>query len=549
MFNFFKKLTKKEITVGVIYIILAIIVAIFLPKILSFGNPSLEIQLKKGMKAFQLMMFFFLLLLPIVIMNKNGGFLGGKSASKYGNQGTAKEGSIGELHDLSGKDGFTLSKNIRLSASKSYEHVAIIGPTGSGKSTSFFIPNLLDLDGTHSAVVTDPKGELHDLTYSYLKSLGYNIIKLEPLNPEQNKFYYNPLLIVEDSTQIREIAQLILTNGNKSVELSTGGSSGGAEWINMSIPLLTATFAYVKEFGKEKTINESIDIILQDDLKTMEEKFKKCSKAYRQFLIFKASSGSERTLSSIKSVLTSNIQLFLDDKIEEFTKSPIEVNAIGNPVINMNKVFNPKLLREKPTILFVCVPETKSTYMMPLMSVFYSQVLDVCMTIKEGYPILFMLDEFANIGIIPSIANITATARSRKIGLSLGLQGVEQLKRNYGDENASDILNNLKTKVIFSGLTGESAQYVSDLAGVTTIETKSYSTNRGSTNNAQDVISNVFGGQNVSRSGVRRELITTDEVRRMDENEVLIIAHNKNPVRDNKNTYYTQKRYTSKVKK
>ena len=549
MFNFFKKLTKKEITVGVIYIILAIIVAIFLPKILSFGNPSLEIQLKKGMKAFQLMMFFFLLLLPIVIMNKNGGFLGGKSASKYGNQGTAKEGNIGELHDLSGKDGFTLSKNIRLSASKSYEHVAIIGPTGSGKSTSFFIPNLLDLDGTHSAVVTDPKGELHDLTYSYLKSLGYNIIKLEPLNPEKNKFYYNPLLIVEDSTQIREIAQLILTNGNKSVELSTGGSSGGAEWINMSIPLLTATFAYVKEFGKEKTINESIDIILQDDLKTMEEKFKKCSKAYRQFLIFKASSGSERTLSSIKSVLTSNIQLFLDDKIEEFTKSPIEVNAIGNPVINMNKVFNPKLLREKPTILFVCVPETKSTYMMPLMSVFYSQVLDVCMTIKEGCPILFMLDEFANIGIIPSIANITATARSRKIGLSLGLQGVEQLKRNYGYENASDILNNLKTKVIFSGLTGESAQYVSDLAGVTTIETKSYSTNQGLTNNAQDVISNVFGGQNVSRSGVRRELITTDEVRRMDENEVLIIAHNKNPVRDNKNTYYTQKRYTSKVKK
>jgi len=549
MFNFFKKLTKKEITVGVIYIILAIIVAIFLPKILSFGNPSLEIQLKKGMKAFQLMMFFFLLLLPIVIMNKNGGFLGGKSASKYGNQGTAKEGSIGELHDLSGKDGFTLSKNIRLSASKSYEHVAIIGPTGSGKSTSFFIPNLLDLDGTHSAVVTDPKGELHDLTYSYLKSLGYNIIKLEPLNPEQNKFYYNPLLIVEDSTQIREIAQLILTNGNKSVELSTGGSSGGAEWINMSIPLLTATFAYVKEFGKEKTINESIDIILQDDLKTMEEKFKKCSKAYRQFLIFKASSGSERTLSSIKSVLASNVQLFLDDKVEEFTKSPIEVNAIGNPVINMNKVFNPKLLREKPTILFVCVPETKSTYMMPLMSVFYSQVLDVCMTIKEGYPILFMLDEFANIGIIPSIANITATARSRRIGLSLGLQGVEQLSRNYGEENASDILNNLKTKVIFSGLTGESAQYVSDLAGVTTIETKSYSTNQGSTNNAQDVISNVFGGQNVSRSGVRRELITTDEVRRMDENEVLIIAHNKNPVRDNKNTYYTQKRYTSKVKK
>ena len=62
------------------------------------------------------------------------------------------------------------------------------------------------------------------------------------------------------------------------------------------------------------------------------------------------------------------------------------------------------------------------------------------MTIKEGYPILFMLDEFANIGIIPSIANITATARSRKIGLSLGLQGVEQLKE----------IMEMKTHQIFS---------------------------------------------------------------------------------------------------
>lgn len=548
MSDFFKNLDRKKIIVGIIYIIGAILVCIFLPQIMSFGNPEVKQTLKGAMKFFQIILFVFLLIMPVIVLQKGGG-ISNKNTKKYGDQGTAIRGTIGELRDLCGNDGLSLSRNVRLSASKSYEHVAIIGPTGSGKSSAFFIPNLLDLDGKHSAVVTDPKGELHELTYRYLKSLNYNIIKLEPLNPKANEFYYNPLLIVEDITQIREVAQLILTNGNKAVEIATGSSSGGAEWINMSIPLLVAAFAYVKEFGNKKTINEAIDIILQDSLEEMERKFKKCPGAYRNFLIFKSSAGSEKTLSSIKSVLTTNVQLFLDDKIEEFTKSPIAVDDDGAKYIDMEKVFNPLILRQKPTVLFVCVPEIKSTYMMPLMSVFYSQVLDVCMNNKEGCPIFFLLDEFANIGVIPSIANITATARSRRIGIALGLQGVEQLRRNYGEENAADILNNLKAKVIFSGLTGDSAQYVSDLAGVTTVESISYSNNPNQGANGQaflgDIISSVTGGgTSVSKSGVRRELLTPDEVRRMDPDDVLIIAHNKNPVFDKKNTYFTQRKYT-----
>lgn len=526
-----------------------------------------ESRFTPGITAFQVLIFIMLIMIPIVILAKNdmlgsigdslgslgdmfssGGSRAGnkfsKSKTKYGNQGTAKEGTIGDLKGLTGPDGFTLSKRIRLSKEKSYEHVMVLGPTGSGKSSSFFIPNLLDLDGTHSVVITDPKGEMHELTTPYLESLGYNIIKLEPLRPDRNDFFYNPLAVVDDATAVREMAQLILTNGNKAVEISTGSSSGGAEWINMSIPLLAASFAYVKEFGKTQSIPEAIDIILNSDLKTMDAMFKKCPDAYKLFLIFKSSSESEKTVSSIKSVLTTNVQLFTDPKVAAFVTAPLVYNADGKKVPDNERLFDPKILRKKPTALFVCVPEAKSTMMMPLMSVFFTQLLDVTMEHKDGCPILYMLDEFANIGVIPSIATVTATARSRRIGISVGIQGVEQLKRNYGDENASDIMNNLKTKMIYSGLTGNSAQYVSDLAGVTTIETKSYSTQSGA---GQDVISGMFAGQNVQRSGTRRELMTPDEVRRMPEEQVLIIAHNRNPVFDDKNSYYLQKRYKEKV--
>lgn len=539
------------------------------------GNHAKIEYYPEGLRFFQIILFIMLLVIPIVILAKNdkledvlgslggipevlaglasnigkGGTSGGgsklkKSKTKYGDQGTARIGNLRELNGLTGTDGFTISKNVRLSAEKSYEHVMVLGPTGSGKSSSFFIPNLLDLDGIHSAVVTDPKGEMYELTSPYLESLGYNIVKLEPLHPERNEFFYNPLAIIDDATEIRNIAQLILTNGNKAVEISTGSSSSGAEWINMSIPLLAASFAYVKEFGKTKSIPEAIDIILNGNLKSMDEMFRKCPDAYKLFLIFKSAGESEKTISSIKSVLTTNVQLFTDPKVAKFVTAPMVYNEDGEKIPDEERLFNPLILRKKPTVLFVCVPEAKATMMMPLMSVFFTQLLEITMEQKTGQPILYMLDEFANIGVIPSIATVTATARSRKIGISIGIQGVEQLKRNYGDENAEDIMNNLKTKMIYSGLTGTSAQYVSDLAGVTTIETKSYSTQNTP---GQDVVTSIFTGPSVQKSGTRREVITPDEVRRMDEDKVLIIAHNRNPVFDAKNSYFKQKKYTEKI--
>ena len=539
------------------------------------GNHAKIEYYPEGLRFFQIILFIMLLVIPVVILAKNdkledvlgslggipevlaglasnigkGGTSGGgsklkKSKTKYGDQGTARIGNLRELNGLTGTDGVTISKNVRLSAEKSYEHVMVLGPTGSGKSSSFFIPNLLDLDGIHSAVVTDPKGEMYELTSPYLESLGYNIVKLEPLHPERNEFFYNPLAIIDDATEIRNIAQLILTNGNKAVEISTGSSSSGAEWINMSIPLLAASFAYVKEFGKTKSIPEAIDIILNGNLKSMDEMFRKCPDAYKLFLIFKSAGESEKTISSIKSVLTTNVQLFTDPKVAKFVTAPMVYNENGEKIPDEERLFNPLILRKKPTVLFVCVPEAKATMMMPLMSVFFTQLLEITMEQKTGQPILYMLDEFANIGVIPSIATVTATARSRKIGISIGIQGVEQLKRNYGDENAEDIMNNLKTKMIYSGLTGTSAQYVSDLAGVTTIETKSYSTQNTP---GQDVVTSIFTGPSVQKSGTRREVITPDEVRRMDEDKVLIIAHNRNPVFDAKNSYFKQKKYTEKI--
>ena len=134
----------------------------------------------------------------------------------------------------------------------------------------------------------------------------------------------------------------------------------------MSIPLLAASFAYVKEFGKTKSIPEAIDIILNGNLKSMDEMFRKCPDAYKLFLIFKSAGESEKTISSIKSVLTTNVQLFTDPKVAKFVTAPMVYNEDGEKIPDEERLFNPLILRKKPTVLFVCVPEAKATMMMPL---------------------------------------------------------------------------------------------------------------------------------------------------------------------------------------
>jgi len=452
-------------------------------------------------------------------------------------QGTSRMGKPKDLRELCGNDGVVLSKRVRLSLKKSFEHVAVIGPTGCGKSSSFIIPNILDLDGRVSVVVSDPKGEIHDICKPYLEGLGYNVMKI---NPFDTTIRYNPLLIAADNTEIKEIAQLILMNGNKSYEVGNNNSGGSSEWLSMAEPLLVAALMFVKAKGLNKDIPEAMKIVLYKDLDQLDAIFKQYQPAYQEFMMFAQSKESSRTMSSIKVVLASALKLFNDDKISNFVKTPFSKRIIDGKecyVPQLNLLFHPKVLRDRPTALFVCVPERKSIFAMPLMSVFYSQLLNKSMDFAEGddyVSVLFFLDEFANIGTLPGFANLVATSRSRRLGVAIALQGMEQLKANYGEEVAFNILNNMKTKMFYSGLTGTSADYVSQLAGFTTIKSES--------------VTKQENGNSTSVSEQRRELITPDEVRRLDEKKVLIIAHNKNVVIDDRNDYYKERRYDKKWK-
>lgn len=430
--------------------------------------------------------------------------------------GSARLGSVRGMRRLCGGDGLVLARGLRFSSRASFEHAAVIGPTGSGKSSGYFVPNLLLLDAPCSVVVSDPKGELYELTSRRQKELGRRVLVFAPLEPRRSE-KYNPLRVAGTPSAVRELAHMLLVNGTRAAELATGGRHSSPEWITLSVPLLSAALLRAKEIGAPvDDVASALDFLLETPDEQLLGEFQTCSAGTcREYLIYAQALGSERTASSIRVTVSTGLGLFNLPEIREVT------SGAG---------FDPEQLREVPTVLYVQVPERKASFLSPLMSVFYQQLIDRLLD-REGLPVYFLLDEFANIGVIPDFPRLAATARSRRVSLSVGVQGVEQLEGCYGREGAQDILNNLKVKLFFPGLSSESAEYASRLCGQATAEVRSWSREGGSR-----------GGYSETYMAHRRDLFTPDEIRRLDEGRLLVVASGCDPVLVRQLRYYEDRR-------
>jgi len=407
-------------------------------------------------------------------------------------QGTARWESIGNFKKLTGKDGVLIGytdslfpQEIRLSQKASCEHIAVIGPTGCGKTSRFFIPNILSIPDNVSLVVTDPKGELERITRDTLIKRGWEVYTFSL--DKSSDFSYNPLAIVRDEAEVNELAQITIQNG-----YSASGQAGDTQWVNFSLPLweaaLFAEIQTAEEEGRLPYLYKAYDFLMLDTEEQVDIVANNYN-AYKAFQAYLQVGQAPETMSSIKMVATSSLKLFTRPDIRKATSQ-------GVP-------FIPNWLREKPVAYFIQIPEHKAHLLKPITATLYWQLFEHLIE-KDGLPVFFFLDEFPNIGKIPGFAQLAATLRSRKISINICLQGIEQLAREYSKEEQIDILNNMKTKIYFPGSSGEAGSYFENLVGKSTIE--------------------------IEKQKQIHPLLTADELRRLPDGYIAVLAHNLNPI-------------------
>ena len=425
----------------------------------------------------------------------------------------------GEQYSILSKNkGIILAQNNYLPVDKRGNiNVLVVGGSGSGKSASYSIPNAFQMLGSY--VFTDPKGELYDKTAGYLRKNGYEIKVLNLVNPA-NSDGYNPLMHVNSEIDVDVIANTIV-KGQKS-------EGGGSDpyWDDMAEMLLKALIYYLIAVRPEEEQNLASCSELVRAANTnggsnlLTELMNQLPYDHPARMNYKSIEiAPEKTYGSILSSLQSKLGKFDSKEIAEVTSTDtINFEDIGS----------------KKTAVYVISSDTHKAYDF-LLTIFFSQMIQQLYDFadKNGgrlkVPTFFILDEFANIGLIPDFDKKISTSRSRGISFSVILQNLDQLEAVY-EKSYETIMGNCDTHVFLGSNSYKTVEYFSKALGEKTITRESLSVNRDKQFHRQ--------GYSDSDQIMARALMTPDELRRMDNDLCIIYEKGIKPVKAHKYYYF-----------
>ena len=184
-------------------------------------------------------------------------------------------------------------------------------------------------------------------------------------------------------------------------------------------------------------------------------------------------------------------------------------------------------LGEKKVALYAVIPDNDNTFNF-LVSLLYAQAFQSLYysadQIHHGplpRHVRFVLDEFAAMPL-PGFTRELATMRSRSISASVIIQNMAQFKELYKD-SWETIPGNCDTILYLGGNESSTHKYVSEMLGKATIDTKTHGQTKGKSGSYST---------NFQMSG--RELLTPDEVRKLDNRYALLFIRGASPVMDEK---------------
>ncbi len=423
---------------------------------------------------------------------------------------------------LNKKEGFILSRKHYLGTDLKKvvinKNVLVVGGSGSGKTACYIKPNIMQCLGSY--IITDPKGELYKETSRFLQNEGYDIKVFNLVNPTYSDFY-NPLSNICSDQDVDTLAHILVTGAQKE-----GGGGDDPFWDNTAKMLISAAIYYVLSVLplEEQNIGSCLNLIRQggSDSTIFEKLFidelKPEHPGRVQYENFKTS--ADKTMQSIVISSISKMRVFDMPAIQKITSS-------NN--INFRDVA------KKKTAIYVITSAAESTYDF-VSTMFFSQMFSILYKMADDYgsrlphQVYFLLDEFANIGQIPDFQKKLSTTRSLGISVSIIVQSLDQLESLYKD-SYENILGNCDTHILLGTNSQKTAEYFSKSLGQTTIKIQSKSINKDKTESQKQ-------GVSISTQRQARDLMTVDEIRRMDNNKEIILVRGLKPIMAEKAWYF-----------
>jgi len=354
----------------------------------------------------------------------------------------ANKAELNSMFSQSNKGLLINGNDKRLSLKDSFEHLAVIAKPGSGKTTAFIIPSILELGSSNcSMIVNDPSSEVYQLTSGYLSSQGFRIVRLCPEDLSASSCF-NPFagLDARHTIEIEQIcASIVLTRyGNDKEPIWNEGGIAILEVLAKCLAYtqphklnLVELNSLVLRFGSD---GSGIDTwVAENSINPLDKNDKSLWESWLGI-----TSNNEKMLSSFVTICKTALKQLGNQNIRA---------VMGSDTLDLHNI------RREKTIVYLNFSESKQAYYQFIIDLFYVRFLSVVMDHKprsDELDIFGFLDEFGNSYINDFNISIN-NVRKYRVSLSLVFQGISQLEDKYGQEKTKAIKAGIGSYLIFRG--------------------------------------------------------------------------------------------------
>lgn len=451
-----------------------------------------------------------------------GGFMSKKELQEYKDTYIKPDPPKPEERDWESPNiimGNTMRRPVNSRMMKGNNNVLIVGSAGTGKSRFYIKPNVLQMNSSY--VITDPSGEIVYSLGKVLQDHGYKI-KIFNISDMKHSNCYNPLHYIRDEAGVNSVIDCFINN-------TTNGKDGEDFWVKAEKLLYSACIYYLRDFCTDESKKNFAHILnmvnasavdennpnAKSPLDDLFEALPQSSTAWKTYKAFKQAAG--KTLKSIVISCVTRLQPFFTAQVVNLTQQDqLELEKMG----------------DEKTALFIITPQADRTYSF-LASMLYSQLFETLYHVGEQQkanggseqlkvPVRCMMDEFANIGTVPEFPSKLSTMRKYNISATIVLQDIAQIETMYQDDWKT-LVGNCSTIIFLGSSEPNTLKYFSEMLGKKTITSKSRN------------VSGKGGSKGFQQTG--REVMTADELGRMDSNYEIVCTFALRPVFDEKYHY------------
>jgi type IV secretory pathway TraG/TraD family ATPase VirD4 len=328
---------------------------------------------------------------------------------------------------------------------------------------------------------------VYDLKYDDLTRLTYNT--LEEIKKKQTPGHTHPISPIFYSVNFDDLSRSHRCNPLDPATLDDIADATDAaktilyalnkNWINKqgdffissAISFFTANIWFLRQIegGHYCTLAHLIELIQTDYPKL--------------FSILQSFPDIQTLIGSFVSAFTNNVMEQLQGQVDS---ARIALSSLASPslyyLLSANDFTLDINLPNAPKVVCIGSNPQKQLIYGAIISLYVSRMIKL-VNKKGGVPCHLFFDEFSS--FYASGMDLTlATARSNKVAITIGIQDLSQLRKEYGRDQA-DALFNLPGNLICSQVSGDSARLVSERFGKILQEKSTYSTNSRDTSISQ----------------------------------------------------------------